>query len=250
MKYVRNCSHGAARSPSSSTTYFSSICSRSCLQDPDPGRRGPPVLGTAARAACPEFGIEDGSMVTVNFPSYGSGHPPHTGRGVAARRGACQPWADMIRPVGWTPGGRTRAMGRTRNAAARARGPEPDDRNAGEAALPDGARPVGRCTMQGLPGHSTQRDLPHAGHAVSRTGRRTPARTRPRPRRSSARAATSTSTSPCDARRPATHRGVTGRRASHRASSALPRPRASCRSRPGPRPARRRSGPRGPCRRP
>ncbi|MFE1024542.1 hypothetical protein ACFW5I_08250 [Streptomyces sp. NPDC058818] len=31
-----------------------------------------------------------------------------------------------------------------------ARGSEPDDRNAGEAALRDGARPVGECTARGF----------------------------------------------------------------------------------------------------
>lgn len=46
-----------------------------------------------------------------------------------------------------------------------ARGPEPDDRNAGEAALPDGARPVGRCTMQGFQGirHSATSRMPGTG---------------------------------------------------------------------------------------
>src|SRR5690606_40613333 len=63
---------------------------------PDPGRRGPPVLGAAARAGPRNLESRTGRC----SPRFSLRTDPailsHAGRGVASPDGACQPSADSI----------------------------------------------------------------------------------------------------------------------------------------------------------
>ena len=147
MKYVRNSSHGAARSPSSSTTYFSSIWSRSCFTRSWSGTTGPAgPAGAAARAGPRNSESRTGRCSPCISLRTDPAILPHAGRGVATPAGPCQPRADRY-PAWCTQrdgGGR---MGRSPGADGRRRatGQAP-------AGWPQGhARPTASCPARAGP---------------------------------------------------------------------------------------------------
>ena len=113
MKYVRNSSQGAARSPSSSTTYFSSIWSSSCLTrswsgtiTPAPGGR----RSAQGRAGPRNSESRTGRCSPWSSLRTDSVHPPPSAAGMWQPRPALRP--DAASAVTGATGADSRVAGR------------------------------------------------------------------------------------------------------------------------------------------